>query len=139
MTRLNRRQQKRLMERLRRSDMAMIVLCERPSQAANIELAVGAKYGPVRSAQGHLLRLESPEECNLAWAKWTNDILVPPSGHYGYRIDEGPGKVARLRAIGDLLSRATGVIIATDADRDMVRRLLKKFWRTGISGEALSA
>jgi hypothetical protein len=65
-----------------------------------------------------LLRLEEPHEVNDAWKKWTNDVLVPPSGRYGYRPDEGGGKARRLDEIKAALATADRVIIATDCDRE---------------------
>lgn len=98
--------------------MKSVVICEKPSQAANVRAAVGDEYGRVLAAQGHLLRLEEPHEVNPAWVKWTNDVLVPPSGRYGYRPDEGGGKAPRLAEIKAALLTADRVIIATDCDRE---------------------
>ncbi|MGN8119179.1 DNA topoisomerase [Labrys sp. 22185] len=116
-----------------------IVICEKPSQAANIKAAVGARYGVVLPAQGHLLRLEEPGEVNPAWVKWTNDVLAPPNGLYGYRPDGGDGKASRLAEIRRAMQGATRVIIATDCDREgqAIGEELVRF--LGFRGEVLRA
>jgi DNA topoisomerase III len=98
--------------------MKSIVICEKPSQAANVRAAVGDRFGRILAAQGHLLRLEEPEEANPNWKRWNNDVLVPPAGRYGYAADTGSGKAARLSDIKAALKDADQVIIATDCDRE---------------------
>ena len=89
--------------------MKSIVICEKPSQAANVRSAVGDRFGRILSAQGHLLRLQEPEEVNPVWKRWNNDVLVPPTGRYGYVEDTTSGKAARLSAIKAALSRANSI------------------------------
>lgn len=98
--------------------MPSIVICEKPSQARDVSTAVGTTYGPVLAAQGHLLRLQSPGEINPAWEKWTDDLLYPQGGRYGYVPGEGGGKKEALERIKRALATADEVVIATDCDRE---------------------
>lgn len=98
--------------------MSTLVICEKPSQARNVAIAIGSQYGDVLPCQGHLLRLEMPDEVNPAWKKWNLDILSPPKGLYAYVPDAGSGKGPRLQKIKTALRGATQVIIATDCDRE---------------------
>ncbi|WP_262267032.1 MULTISPECIES: type IA DNA topoisomerase [Microvirga] len=98
--------------------MPSVVICEKPSQARDIVTAVGNTYGQVLAAQGHLLRLQLPGEVNPAWEKWTDDLLYPQGGRYGYVPGEGGGKKEALDKIKRALSSADEVIIATDCDRE---------------------
>ncbi|MBF9235615.1 DNA topoisomerase [Microvirga alba] len=119
--------------------MSSIVICEKPSQAANIRAAVGSRYGSILAAQGHLLRLEEPHEVKPEWEKWSLDVLFPPAGRYGYRADDGGGKRTRLAEIEVALHTASRVIIATDCDREgqaIGDELLRFF---GFKGEVLRA
>lgn len=95
-----------------------VVICEKPSQARNIRAAIGDNYGKIVAAQGHLLRLEMPEEINPAWRRWNYDILIPDNRRFDYRPSDGGGKDARLREIKIALRQAKSVIIATDCDRE---------------------
>ena len=95
-----------------------VVICEKPSQARNIRAAIGDNFGKILPAQGHLLRLEMPEEINPAWSRWNYDILIPENRRFNYRPSEGGGKDARLRDIEIALKSAKSVIIATDCDRE---------------------
>ena len=119
--------------------MTSVVICEKPSQAANVRAAVGTRYGVVLAAQGHLLRLEEPQEVNPGWAKWTTVVLVPPKGRYGYRPDTGSGKLARLSDIEKALATADRVILATDCDREgqAIGQSLIEFF--AFKGEVLRA
>ena len=98
--------------------MGSVVICEKPSQARNVQEAVGSKYGRVLSARGHLLRLMLPEEANPNWAKWGFDILRPESGFYPFVADKTGGKDKVLSEIKEALASADRVIIATDCDRE---------------------
>lgn len=98
--------------------MRSIVICEKPSQAANVRAAVGTRYGQVLAAQGHLLRLTLPEEENPDWKQWTATLLRPASGFYKLAPDTGSGKPDRFAAIERALAEADCVIIATDCDRE---------------------
>ncbi|WP_108820446.1 DNA topoisomerase [Pseudovibrio sp. Alg231-02] len=98
--------------------MKSIVITEKPSQARNVMKAVGSRYGEVLAAQGHLLRLQSPEEANPDWKAWSSDLLRPQGGRYGLVTDRTSGKGERLDKIKRALSSADQVIIATDCDRE---------------------
>ncbi|TCQ74722.1 DNA topoisomerase-3 [Ochrobactrum sp. BH3] len=98
--------------------MSSVVICEKPSQAKRIQSIIGESHGKVLSARGHLLRLQQPGEVNAEWEKWTDDVLVPPNGTYGFVPDGGDGKQELLDRIGTALKTATRVIIATDTDRE---------------------
>lgn len=98
--------------------MSSIIICEKPSQGRNLQAALGTTHGPIYACQGHLLRLQLPEEANPAWSKWTLDTLIPPKGLYGYVEDSYSGKPPRIAAIKKALASASDVIIATDCDRE---------------------
>ena len=119
--------------------MSSVVICEKPSQARNLRLALGDRYGRILAAQGHLLRLESPEEVNETWKAWGLDVLRPAKGRYGWRPDEGNGKAERLEEIRKALGSAGRVIIATDCDREgqAIGESLVRY--LGFKGEVLRA
>ena len=98
--------------------MTSIVICEKPSQARHVSDAVGTKYGNVFACQGHLLRLEEPQEVNPNWKYWNQDLLVPPKGKYGFVPDSGSGKASCYNRIRQAIRSASHVIIATDCDRE---------------------
>ncbi|WP_244278163.1 toprim domain-containing protein, partial [Pseudovibrio sp. Ad26] len=98
--------------------MKSIVITEKPSQARNVMKAVGSRYGEVLAAQGHLLRLQSPDEANPDWKAWSSELLRPQGGRYGLVADRTSGKGERLDKIKRALSSADQVIIATDCDRE---------------------
>ncbi|QFT29573.1 DNA topoisomerase 3 [Labrenzia sp. THAF82] len=111
--------------------MTSIVITEKPSQARNVMAAVGTRYGQVLAAQGHLLRLQQPEEVNEAWKKWEPLLLKPDSGFYGLVADRANGKGARLDQIKAALTSADRVYIATDCDREgqAIGQNLLRFFR----------
>jgi DNA topoisomerase III len=119
--------------------MSCVIICEKPSQARRIYDVIGAQYGRIVAAQGHLLRLQVPDEVKPEWKTWSDDVLVPPSGLYAYVPDEGDGKQRRLEEIGAALKGATRVIIATDTDREgqLIGESIVRYF--GFSGEVLRA
>ena len=119
--------------------MASVIICEKPSQARRIHNVIGTQYGRIVAAQGHLLRLQSPDEVKPEWKTWSDDILVPPTGLYAYVPDNGDGKQRRLEEIGAALKGATRVIIATDTDREgqLIGESIVRYF--GFSGEVLRA
>ncbi|MFG1298015.1 DNA topoisomerase [Xanthobacter sp. V13C-7B] len=116
-----------------------VIICEKPSQARNLRAALGDRHGRILAAQGHLLRLEEPEEVNAAWGAWGFDVLRPAEGRYGWRPDEGDGKRERLQEIGKALSSADRVIIATDCDREGQAIGESILRHLGFGGEVLRA
>lgn len=98
--------------------MSSIIICEKPSQGRNLQTALGTSHGQIYACQGHLLRLEQPEDVNPDWKRWTLDTLIPPKGLYGYVEDSYSGKPPRIAAIKKALKSASEVIIATDCDRE---------------------
>ena len=94
-----------------------IVITEKASQARDVRAAVGARYGAVLAASGHLLDLCEPEEVNPAWKRWSTDLLKP-DGLYGTRPATDGNKAARLKAIRAALKTADRVWLATDCDRE---------------------
>jgi DNA topoisomerase-3 len=98
--------------------MKSIVLCEKPSQARNVQAAVGNRFGRVIGLRGHIIRLADPEEVNPEWAKWGFDLLRPESGFYPFAEDKSGGKDKLLGEIRRELKDADRVIIATDCDRE---------------------
>src|ERR687893_59313 len=94
-----------------------LVITEKTSQAKDVRAAVGARFGPVLPAEGHLLTLLEPEEVEPAWRRWT-PTLLRPDGLYGTKPAQGGNKAAKLKAIRDALRGARRVWIATDCDRE---------------------
>ena len=94
-----------------------IVITEKTSQAKDVRAAVGARYGDILPAEGHLLDLLEPEDVVPAWKRWS-PILLRPEGLYGTRPAEGGNKAAKLKAIRDALRTAKQVWLATDCDRE---------------------
>jgi DNA topoisomerase-3 len=94
-----------------------IVTTEKSSQAKDVRAAVGARYGDILAAEGHLLDLLEPEDVVPAWKRWS-PILLRPEGLYGTRPAESGNKAAKLRAIREALRTAKRVWLATDCDRE---------------------
>jgi DNA topoisomerase III len=94
-----------------------IVITEKSSQAKDVRVAVGSRYGEILAAEGHLLDLLEPEDVVPAWKRWS-PILLRPEGLYGTRPAEGGNKAAKLRAIREALRTAKRVWLATDCDRE---------------------
>ena len=95
-----------------------VVICEKPSQAQSVRLALGASFGKILSAQGHILRLASPQEVNPDWKSWGYDLLTPPAGEAFFPAVPAEGKEPILETIRDALRGASEVIVATDCDRE---------------------
>src|SRR3712207_412980 len=94
-----------------------IVITEKTSQAKDVRAAVGARFGPVLPAEGHLLALLEPEEAVPAWKRWA-PVLLRPDGLYGNKPAAGGNKASKLKAIRDALKAAKRVWLATDCDRE---------------------
>ena len=85
-----------------------IVITEKSSQAKDVRVAVGSRYGDILAAEGHLLDLLEPEDVVPAWKRWS-PILLRPEGLYGTRPAEGGNKAAKLKAIREALRTAEGL------------------------------
>jgi DNA topoisomerase III len=94
-----------------------IVITEKTSQANDVRVAIGSRYGAVLAAEGHLFDLLEPEDVVPAWKRWS-PILLRPEGLYGTRPAEGGNKAAKLKAIRKALRTAKRVWLATDCDRE---------------------
>jgi DNA topoisomerase-3 len=94
-----------------------IVITEKTSQAKDIRAAVGARYGAILPAEGHLFDLVEPEEVTPDWKRWS-PVLLRPEGLYGTKPASGGNKAPKLKAIRDALRSARRVWLATDCDRE---------------------
>ena len=94
-----------------------IVITEKASQAKDVRVAVGSRYGAVLAAEGHLLDLCEPEDVNPDWKRWST-ALLKPDGLYGTKPATGGNKAAKLKAIRAALKTAERVWLATDCDRE---------------------
>ncbi len=94
-----------------------IVITEKTSQAKDVRAAVGARYGSILPAEGHLIDLLEPEDVVPEWKRWS-PILLRPDGLYGTRPAVGGNKAAKLQAIREALRTAKRVWLATDCDRE---------------------
>lgn len=98
--------------------MKSLVICEKALQAEKVRKAVGAQYGRVVAASGHLLRLEHPEEANPEkWTIWSPALLW--SGRlYGRKIGAGEKCGRLLKEIKAAAEGVDQIVIATDPDRE---------------------
>ncbi|MCD9114846.1 DNA topoisomerase III [Pseudomonas alliivorans] len=103
-----------------------LFLCEKPSQGRDIAKVLGASrrgdgclIGPETTVTwciGHLLETAPPEAYGDHYKTWSLDHLpiIPAQ----WRVEVKPKTVAQFKIIKHLLSEATTVVIATDADRE---------------------
>ncbi|MDY7532280.1 DNA topoisomerase III [Pseudomonas sp. Bout1] len=113
-----------------------LFLCEKPSQGRDIAKVLGAtRRGDgcligtettVTWCIGHLLETASPEAYGAQFKSWSLDHLpiIPAQ----WQIEVKPKTAAQFKVIKRLLSKATTVVIATDADREgemIARELLE--------------
>lgn len=113
-----------------------LFLCEKPSQGRDIAKVLGASrrgdgclIGPETTVTwciGHLLETAPPEAYGDQYKTWSLDHLpiIPAQ----WRVEVKPKTVAQFKIIKHLLSEATTVVIATDADREgemIARELLE--------------
>jgi DNA topoisomerase III len=97
--------------------MATLIITEKTSQAKDLRAALGARFGQILPAEGHLLRLAEPEEVNAAWKAWSC-VVLKPQGLYPTRPATGGNKATKLKAIAAALKACDDVILATDCDRE---------------------
>lgn len=120
-----------------------IFLCEKPSQAKDIAMVLGAKKRTdhcfegeevkVTWCVGHLLELAPPDNYCDNIKPWRMEILpiIPTT----WKLFPQERTKKQLTAIGKLLKQADGVVIATDADREgdvIGREVLDYFNYKGI-------
>ncbi|VVN70480.1 DNA topoisomerase III [Pseudomonas fluorescens] len=113
-----------------------LFLCEKPSQGRDIAKVLGANrrsdgclIGPeitVTWCVGHLVEAAPPETYGKQFKSWSlDDLPIIPTQ---WRVEVKPKTVAQFKIIKHLLSEATTVVIATDADREgemIARELLE--------------
>ena len=97
--------------------MATLIIAEKASQARDVHAALGAQFGQILAAEGHLLRLAEPEEVNSAWKSWSC-VVLKPDGLFPTRPSKEGNKPAKLKAIAAALRCCDDVILATDCDRE---------------------
>jgi DNA topoisomerase-3 len=97
--------------------MATLIITEKASQARDLRAALGARFGEILPAEGHLLRLAEPEEVNAAWKSWSC-VVLKPDGLYPTRPASEGNKRAKFKAIAAALRTCDEVILATDCDRE---------------------
>ena len=97
--------------------MATVIITEKSSQAKDLRVALGNRFGQILPAEGHLLRLAEPDEVNPEWKRWTT-ALLKPDGLYPTRPDTYGNKQAKFQAIVAALKGCDRVILATDCDRE---------------------
>ena len=97
--------------------MKTLIITEKYSQAKDLRVAIGSKFGQILPAEGHLLRLAEPDEVNAEWKRWSCTLLKP-DGLYPTRPAMGGNKAAKLKAIKAALKTCDQVILATDCDRE---------------------
>ena len=106
-----------------------LVIAEKPSVAADIAKVIGARENKkeyfegggwiVTWLYGHLLELDAPEAAGN-WALETLPILPAK-----FTLKPVPGRnatdnsiVRRIKTVGELMSRCSGIVVATDAGRE---------------------
>ncbi|MGN2436512.1 DNA topoisomerase III [Pseudomonas syringae] len=103
-----------------------LFLCEKPSQGRDIAKVLGATRrsdGCLLGAEttvtwciGHLLEASPPEAYGEQYKRWSLDHLpIIPSQ---WQVEVKPKTAAQFQVIKRLLSEASSVVIATDADRE---------------------
>jgi len=116
-----------------------LFLCEKPSQGRDIAKVLGATRrgdGCLIGADsivtwciGHLLETAPPEAYDAQYKSWSLDHL--PIIPVQWRVEVKPKTAAQFKIIKRLLSGASSVVIATDADREgeMIARELLELCR----------
>ena len=103
-----------------------LILAEKPSVAWDIAQALGTPqkhdgYLTVGSdtltwAYGHLLTLAEPDQYDPAWKAW--DWATLPMLPEHFQLTPQPQTVAHLKTVTRLMTQATRIVCATDADRE---------------------
>ena len=71
-----------------------IVVTEKTSQAKDIRMAVGMRYGAILPADEHLFELLEPGEALADWQRWS-PIRLRPDGLYGAKPAVGGDKAGK--------------------------------------------
>lgn len=103
-----------------------LFLCEKPSQGKDIARVLGATQrgdGCYRNAEvtvtwciGHLVEAAPPESYGEQYKRWSLEQLPIVPEHW--LVGVKPKTVAQFKVIKKLLSQASELVIATDADRE---------------------
>lgn len=103
-----------------------LYLCEKPSQGKDIARVLGAKQrgnGCYNGAGivvtwciGHLVEAAPPESYDEQLKRWTIEQL--PIIPQRWRVEVKPKTATQFKVVKALLSKATHLVIATDADRE---------------------
>lgn len=130
-----------------------LFLCEKPSQGRDIAKVLGATRrgdgclissdATVTWCIGHLLEAAPPEAYGEQYKSWSLDQL--PIIPRQWKVEVKPKTAAQFKVIKRLLSEASSVVIATDADREgeMIarellelchyRRPLQRLWLSALN------
>lgn len=103
-----------------------VVLCEKPSQAADIAKVIGAtKRGKgffegngvvVTYAIGHLMENATPEDYDQKYKKWSiEDLPIVPAS---WVMKVKKTTAAQFKVVKELIGKADSIVIATDPDRE---------------------
>jgi len=103
-----------------------LFLCEKPSQAKDIAVHVGARTRgdgcfvdndvTVTWAIGHLVEQANPEYYNPALSTWNINLLPIVPTEWVMEVKDKTK--AQYKVVAGLIKKATEIVIATDADRE---------------------
>lgn len=128
-----------------------LFLCEKPSQGRDIAKVLGAGQKGDGCLQGtgvvvtwcfgHLMETAPPEAYGEQYKRWTLETLpILPSA---WKMEVKQSARKQFKVVKDLLSKASAVVIATDADREgetIAREVLEVCrWQGPVSRLWLSA
>ena len=139
--------------------MKKLIIAEKPSVGKDIARALGLKNNgngyisggeyTVTWAMGHLITLKDPEAYGEKYKKWELNTLPIIPDHMGLSVI--PQTRKQFNIIKELLSKASQVIIATDAGREgeLVARWIldyagnklpiKRLWISSVTDKAIKS